>query len=150
MKYGVFTTNKDWAKSWIDTQRRFAQMKGVTVDKHINSANEFVYYMNNGDLYMWVRPSENSRGRRLDNAVVDISTCPLEIITNVIIPIVKHSKDIVIAESRLDERTLFSFIEQLKKVAAIKGDMPICYEGYDVVDRNMKIDAYGGEITLGG
>ena len=70
MKYGVFTTNKDWAKSWIDTQRYFAQMKGVTVDKHRNSANELVYYMNNGDLYMWVRPSENSKGRRLDEAVV--------------------------------------------------------------------------------
>ena len=149
MKYGVFTTNKDWAKSWIDTQRCFAQMKGVTIDKHINSANELVYYMNNGDLYMWVQP-KNSRGRRLDNAVVDISTCPLGIITNIIIPIVKHRKDIVIAESDSDERTLFSFIEQLKKVAAIKGDMPIYYEGYDVVDHNMKIDAYGGEITLGG
>lgn len=150
MRYGVFTTNKDWAKSWIDTQRYFAQMKGVTVDKHRNSANELMYYMNNGDLYMWVRPSENSRGIRLDEAVVDISTCPLEIITNIIIHIVKHRKDIVIAESKSDERTLFSFIEQLKKVAAIKGDMPIYYDGYDVTDRIMKIDSYCGDITLGG
>ena len=150
MKYGVFTTNKEWAKSWIDTQRFFAQKDGAKVEQHRNSANELVYYLDNGDVYMWVKPIENSKGRRFTDAVVDISTCPLEIITHIIVPIVANRNNITIAESKTEERMLFSFIEQLQKVAAIKGDMPIYYEGYDVVDRNMRIDAYGCEITLGG
>lgn len=150
MKYGVFTTDKDWAKSWIDTQRFFAQKDGAKVEQHRNTANELVYCLDNGDVYMWVRPIENSRGRRFTDAVVDISTCPLEIISHIIVPIVANRNNITIAESKTEERSLFSFIEQLQKVAAIKGDMPIYYEGYDVVDRNMRIDAYGCEITLGG
>lgn len=150
MKYGVFTTDKDWAKSWIDTQRFFAQKDGAKVEQHRNTANELVYYLDNGDVYMWVRPIENSRGRRFTDAVVDISTCPLEIISHIIVPIVANRNNITIAESKTEERSLFSFIEQLQKVATIKGDMPIYYEGYDVVDRNMRIDAYGCEITLGG
>ena len=150
MKYGVFTTDKDWAKSWIDTQRFFAQKDGAKVEQHRNTANELVYYLDNGDVYMWARPIENSRGRRFTDAVVDISTCPLEIISHIIVPIIANRNNITIAESKTEERSLFSFIEQLQKVDAIKGDMPIYYEGYDVVDRNMRIDAYSCEITLGG
>lgn len=150
LKYGVFTTNKEWAKSWIDTRRFFAQKDGAKVEQHKNSANELVYYLDNGDVYMWVRPTENSRGRRFTDAVVDISTCPLEIITHIIVPIVANRNNITIAESETEERMLFSFIEQLQKVASIKGDMPMYYEGYNIIDRNIRIDACCDETILGG
>lgn len=134
MKYGVFTKDWDYAKNCIDNFGWFTNDYGAKIDMYKCSKYDIQVRMTNGDTYTWVKPSDNARGRKFDCATIDISTCSLEAIQNVVLPscVFADRDNIKIGRSKPHgESKLFSLIEELEKVAAIKGNMPVYYNNYD-------------------
>lgn len=131
IRYGVFTSNKDFAKRMIDNLIRNHKGK---VENYRNTKNELSYYMDDGTNFIWLDTKESIRGFRCSKAIVDISTCSLEFIQMIIKPICiyadKDDFEIVASEDNI-EYGLFQFINQLNKIACIKGDIPIYYNDYD-------------------
>lgn len=130
IRCGVFTTDRDYAKGRIDYLK---DKHGGKVEKYINSVNELSCYMDDGTNYIWIKPNDCARGYRCTQAVIDISTCPFDVIQKVILPICifADKEDFTIDQSKEEKLGLFQFIERLKKIAIIKGDIPVYYNDYD-------------------
>ena len=130
IRHGVFTSDKNFAKKIIDNLKH---AHGGKVEKYINSAYEVSCYMEDGTNFIWLDPNKSIRGFKCARAVVDISTCSMEFIQEAINHICIHAgkEDFEIVMSKEAKNNLFEFIEQLNKIAIIKGDIPVYYNDYD-------------------
>lgn len=130
VRHGVFTSDRDFAKLIIDYLRR---SHGGKVEKYINSRNELSCYMDDGTNYIWLTTNKSIKGFRCSKATVDISTCSFDFIQNVIKPICifADEEDFQIVSSENAPCNLFHFIEQLRKIAIIKGDISVYYNDYN-------------------
>lgn len=144
IRCGVFTTDREYAEGMINCLK---DRHGGKVEKYINSANELSCYMDDGTNYIWIKPFDCSRGFRCSRAVVDIATCSFDTIQKLILPICifADKEDFIIDQSIEEKLGLFQFIERLKKIAIIKGDMPVYFNDYgsppqDIFGFNIKED----------
>ena len=108
------------------------------VEKYINSTHELSCYMDDGTNFIWLGANESIIGFRCARAVVDISTCSVEFIQKVIKPICIYAdkEDFEIVTSKEISGNLFEFINQLEKIAIIKGDIPVYYNNFDNCPNN--------------
>lgn len=119
MKYGIFTTNRDFAYKLI--QSYIKGYDNTLTTKIISNRNLIQAKLTNGTEYRWYHPSENLRGISVDVALIDIGTCPLDLIQNVIIPCSTNC-----CEAIFDEYTKYdldTLIDRLIKIKAIKGNL---------------------------
>ena len=130
IRHGVFTSDRVFAKMIIDNLKLAHDGK---VEKYINSTHELSCYMDDGTIFIWLGANESIRGFRCARAVVDISTCSVEFIQKVIKPICIYAdkEDFEIVTSEDTSGKLFEFINQLEKIAIIKGDIPVYYNDFD-------------------
>lgn len=69
-KYGVFTKNREFA---IKTINSFVNQESI--NKIISRKDTYEVFMTYGDTYKWIRPNDNSRGHKINMAIIDLATC---------------------------------------------------------------------------
>ena len=116
----------------------FIHVTNGKVEKYINSTHELSCYMDDGTNFILLGANESIRGFRCARVVVDISTCSVEFIQKVIKPICIYAdkEDFEIVTSKEASGNLFEFINQLEKIAIIKGDIPVYYNNIDNCPNN--------------
>ena len=144
---GVFTTDREYAEGIINCLK---DRHGGKVEKYINTTNELSCYMDDGTNYIWLKPNLQSKGFRCSQAIIDISTCSLDAIQRIILPICLvygEREDLEVANSIPTGKTmLFKLANDLTKIAYIKGDIPVYYNDYDSPPNDM----LGYEISKDG
>lgn len=150
IRYGIFTTDREFAKRIIDNLK--LNHKGK-VEKYINSKSELSCYMDDGTNFIWLKADESVKGFRCSKAIVDISTCSFEFISRILKPICIYAEEddfeIVTSKDNIGYN-ISQFIDQLRKIAYIKGDIPVYYNDYDSAPNyhlNFKIER--GGLNLG-
>lgn len=116
----IYTTDKKYAKRIIDNL--ISKDPTVEVVKYIISSMEIRAELKDGSYYHLVSPNNNSRGIKPDISYIDIDTCPLDIIQNVIIPYNLKENFEIISSGR-DNYDLDTFIDTLEKIRYIKGNL---------------------------
>ena len=73
-KYGIFTTNRDFADKIIE------QYTKINILKRVKSANENYAIMKNGTQYKWIKPNDNALGNKCSAGIIDLATCSFDFI----------------------------------------------------------------------
>lgn len=120
MRYGIFTSDKDFAYSVIQTCIKDYADNQIT--KKINNNHLLCIELADGTEYQWYRPSENSRGVKVNTALIDIDTCSLDIIQNVIMPCTMDDDYEVLTHDYV-KYDLDTLLDRLIKIRAIKGNL---------------------------
>ena len=116
----IYTTDKKYAKRIIDNL--ISKDTTAEVIKYVISSMEIRAELKDGSYYHLVSPNNNSRGIKPDISYIDIDTCPLDIIQNVIIPCNLKENFEIISSGR-DNYDLDTFIDTLEKIRYIKGNL---------------------------
>ena len=135
-KYGVFTKNREFAirliNSMIDHKDVYSEIphQSKKIYKVINRENSYCVFMENGDLYKWIKPNNNSRGNKIDVGIIDLATCNLDYISEWIPCICrKESNDkYIFVDSKInkDNRTYYdlrTLVDRLKKIEVLCGNL---------------------------
>lgn len=130
IKYGIFTLDREYAEATID---RLKDMHGGKVDKYIKTKYELSCYMDDGTNFIWLKMNEDTKGFRCSKAIIDIATCSINFIKYIVLPmcIYANKKDIEIVTSIDIDTDLDTFIETLRKIKIIKGNIPVYYNNFD-------------------
>lgn len=120
MRYGIFTSDKDFAYSVIQTCIKDYTDNQIT--KKINNNHLLYIELVDGTVYQWYRPSENSRGVKVNTALIDIDTCSLDIIRNIIMPCTMGNEYEVLTHDYV-KYDLDTLLDRLIKIRAIKGNL---------------------------
>ena len=123
----IYTADRDYAKLIIDDL--ISKYPATDVVRYIVNKMEIRVELKDGSYYHQVSPSQNSRGIKPDVSYIDIDTCSLDVIQNVIVP---HNlkENFEIISSGCNKYDLDSFIDRLLKIRYIKGNLK-CVQFYD-------------------
>lgn len=127
-KYGIFTTNREFANDTIDS---YVRSHNCPILKRVQSQYESLAIMQDGTEYKWIKPTLMSRGNRCSVGVIDLATCELEFIKNFIsaICIFAEKENYVFVDSAFtleeDKNTydLHTLIDRLQKIESILGNV---------------------------
>lgn len=125
---GIFTTDEITAlRAASDIIYKY-KLSETDVTKHIRTKSNLYVEFSDGTFLKWIRPNTNSRGQKITDAYIDISTCSLEAISTIILPLIVNfdrEPDIVIVDNNPDYKDydLDTFIDRLEKIRAIKGNL---------------------------
>lgn len=118
--YDVFTKDKDFAIKLITYKTRRC--------KSVNIQSTPISYIANTDagvIYRWVNPTNNNlRGIKANIGIIDIDTCPLDMIRLIVnYCIIIEEQCNIITQSRNEPYDLDTLIDRLEKVRYIKGNL---------------------------
>ena len=124
---GIFTNNESTALR-IATDIINDKKVGVTVTKQIRTNSNLYVEFSDGTNVKWIKPNLNSRGQRVTDGYIDISTCSLEAISTIIQPSVinlENDPEIIIIDANSDNKNydLDTLIDRLEKIRYIKGNI---------------------------
>lgn len=125
---GIFTTDEITAlRAASDIICKY-KISETEVTKHIRTKSNLYVEFSDGTSLKWIRPNTNSRGQKVTDAYIDISTCSLEAISTIILPLIvnlEREPDIVIFDNNPDYKDydLDTLIDRLEKIRAIKGNL---------------------------
>ena len=142
---GIFTTDEITAlRAASDIICKY-KISETEVTKHIRTKSNLYVEFSDGTCLKWIRPNTNSRGQKVTDAYIDISTCSLEAISTIILPLIvklEREPDIVIVDNNPDYKdyNLDTLIDRLEKIRAIKGNLT----DIGTFDSN-----YGKQIIIG-
>ena len=125
---GIFTTDEITAlRAASDILCKY-KLSETDVTKHIRTKSNLYVEFSDGTYLKWIRPNTNSRGQKVTDAYIDISTCSLEAISTIIFPLIVHfdrEPDIVIVDNNPDYKDydLDTIIDRLQKIRYIKGNL---------------------------
>ena len=125
---GIFTTDEITAlRAASDILCKY-KISETEVTKHIRTKSNLYVEFSDGTSLKWIRPNTNSRGQKVTDAYIDISTCSLEAISTIILPLIVNfdrESEIVIIDNNSDYKDydLDTFIDRLEKIRAIKGNL---------------------------
>ena len=114
-KYGIFTTNREFADKIID------QCAKVNVLKRVKSKDENCAIMKNGTQFKWIKPNDNARGNKCSAGIIDLATCSFDFVREWIpsIRIFAEKSDYIFKGSEFGLETkpydLHTVIDRLKK-----------------------------------
>ena len=125
---GIFTTDEITAlraSSDIICKYKISESE---VTKHIRTKSNLYVEFSDGTYLNWIRPNTNSRGQKVTDAYIDISTCSLEAIPTIILPLIvniERKPEIVIIDNNPDyeDYDLDTIIDRLQKIRYIKGNL---------------------------
>lgn len=120
MRYGIFTNDRNFAYSVMQTCIKDYADSNIT--EKINNNNLLYIKLADGTEYQWYRPSENLRGVKINTALIDIDSCSLDIIQNVIIPCTMDDDYEVLTHDYV-KYDLDTLLDRLIKIRAIKGNL---------------------------
>lgn len=139
---GIFTDNELTAlRTAIDIINDYEKV-GVTVTKQIRTNSNLYVEFSDGTNVKWIKPNLNSRGQKVTDAYIDISTYSREAIANIILPCIMNidkEPEIVIIDSNPSRKDydLDTLIDSLEKIRLIKGNLMnigfVDSEGYDTI-----------------
>ena len=99
---GIFTDNELIVlRTAIDIINDY-EKAGVTVTKLTRTKFDLYVDFSDGTKVEWIKPNLNSRGHKVTDGYIDISTCSREAITNIILPCIMDidkEPEIVIIDS---------------------------------------------------
>lgn len=132
MRYGIYTTNRELAERMIST---------IDAETRTINSMEIKAITKDGDLCCWVHPNNPLGGFRCDISYIDIDTCSIDIIREVIIPfnLNKNFRIISIGDDGYD---LDMLIDRLAKIRLLKGNISNVIV-YDCEYGWMKIIGFG-------
>ena len=125
---GIFTTDEITAlRAASDIICKY-KLSETDVTKHIRTKSNLYVEFSDGTYLKWIRPNTNSRGQKVADAYIDISTCSLEAISTIILPLIvniERKPEIVIIDNNPDYKgyDLDTLIDRLEKIRAIKGNL---------------------------
>ena len=125
---GIFTTDEITAlRAASDIICKY-KISETEVTKHIRTKSNLYVEFSDGTSLKWIRPNTNSRGQKVTDAYIDISTCSLETISTIILPLIVNfdrEPDIVIIDNNSDYKDydLDILIDRLEKIRVIKGNL---------------------------
>lgn len=125
---GIFTTDEITAlraASDIICQYKLSE---TDVIKHIRTKSSLYVEFSDGTYLKWIRPNTNSRGQKVTDAYIDISTCSLEAISTIILPLIvnlEKEPEIIVFDNNPNRKfyDLDTLIDRLEKIRAIKGNL---------------------------
>ena len=79
---GIFTNNKLTALRTATNIINDYKKIGITVTKQIRNDSNLHIEFSNGTNVKWIKPNLNSRGQKVTDGYIDISTCSLEAISD--------------------------------------------------------------------
>lgn len=130
---GIFTNNELTAlRTATDIINDYKKV-GVTVTKQIRTNSNLYIEFSDDTKVKWIKPNLNSRGQKVTDGYIDISTCSLEAISTIIQPSVinlKNDPEIIIIDANSDNKDydLDTLIDRLEKIRYIKGNITdICW-----------------------
>lgn len=130
---GIFTNNELTAlRTATDIINDYKKV-GVTVTKQIRANSNLYIEFSDDTKVKWIKPNLNSRGQKVTDGYIDISTCSLEAISTIIQPSVinlENDPEIIIIDSNSDHKDydLDTLINRLEKIRYIKGNInSICW-----------------------
>ena len=115
---------------------------GVTITKLTRTKFDLYVDFSDDTKVEWIKPKLNSRGRKVTDGYIDISTCSFDIISTIILPCiinVDKEPEIVIIDSNpsRNDYDLDTLIDRLEKIRLIKGNLMnigfVDSEGYDTI-----------------
>lgn len=131
IRCGIFTSNRYEAKIILD---EIASNNKDNIEFYRNSSIELDLRLKDGTDYIWLRPSDSSRGFRCSKAIIDLAI-DSKIIRELIMPICIYceEKDYkTFNTNRKDEfMKIADLIEELKSLASIYGNKPIAINDND-------------------
>ena len=142
---GIFTNNESTALKVATNIINDYKKVGVIVTKQIRTNSNLYIEFSDGTNVKWIKPNLNSRGQKVTDGYIDISTCSLEAISTIIQPSVinlENDPEIIIIDPNLDYKDydLDTLIDRLEKIRYIKGNITdICWHD----------DDYGWQIIKG-
>lgn len=125
---GNFTDNELTAlRTAIDIINDY-EKAGVTVTKQTRTKFDLYVDFSDGTKVEWIKPNLNSRGHKVTDGYIDISTCSRETIATIILPCiinVDNEPEIVIINSNPSRKDydLDTIIDRLEKIRLIKGNL---------------------------
>lgn len=142
---GIFTNNELTAlRVTIDIINDYKK-NGVSIIKHLRTKFDIYVEFSDGTSVKWIKPLESSRGHKVTDAYIDISTCSYDIISTIILPCIINidkEPEIVIIDSNPNNKDydLDSIIDRLEKIRRIKGNLTTvgCVDsecGYNTITR---------------
>ena len=129
---GIFTNNELTAlRTATDIINDYKKV-GVTVTKQIRTNSNLYVEFSDGTNVKWIKPNLNSRGQRVTDGYIDISTYSLEAISTIIQPSVinlENDPEIIIIDANSDNKNydLDTLIDRLEKIRYIKGNITRAY-----------------------
>lgn len=131
-RYGVFTKDREFAiktiNTMIDHKDVYSEIpqQSKKIYKVISRKDAYCVFTENGDLYKWIKPNNNSRGNKIDVGIIDLATCDSDYISEWIPCICwKESNDkyvFVDSEINKDNQTyydLHTLVDRLKKIEVL-------------------------------
>lgn len=155
-KYGIFTTDREFADYTIDGYVRSHNCKCA---KRVKSAYESYAIMEDGTKYQWIRPNDSARGHKCSVGVIDLATCSLDFIREWIPYIclfAEQEKRYVLKDSNNttdnnESYDLHTLIDRLQKIEAIFGNLEKL--GFNDTEygwqKIMYVDADKEEVSFG-
>ena len=125
---GIFTTDEITAlRAASDIICKY-KLSETDVTKHIRTKSNLYVEFSDGTYLKWIRPNTNSKGQKVTDAYIDISTCSLEAISTIILPLIvniERKPEIVIIDNNSDYKgyDLDILIDRLEKIRVIKGNL---------------------------
>ena len=125
---GIFTNNELTAlRTATDIINDYKKV-GVTVTKQIRTNSNLYIEFSDDTKVKWIKPNLNSRGQKVTDGYIDISTCSREAITNIILPCIMNidnEPEIIIIDSNpsCEDYDLDTIIDRLEKIRLIKGNL---------------------------
>ena len=118
--YGVFTKDKDFAIKLITYKTR--RCKSVNIQ---STPISYIANTDTGVIYRWVNPTNNNlRGIKANIGIIDIDTCPLDMIRLIVnYCIIIEEQCNIITQSRIEPYDLDKLIDRVEKVSYIKGNL---------------------------
>lgn len=125
---GIFTTDETVALRVVKTIINDYRKLGITAIRQSRTKSDLSVKFSDGTYVKWIRPNTNSRGQRVTDAYIDISTCSIEAISTIILPCIVNfdrEPDIVIVDNNSDYKDydLDTLIDRLQKIRYIKGNL---------------------------
>ena len=125
---GIFTTDEITAlRAASDILCKY-KLSETDVTKHIRTKSNLYVEFSDGTYLKWIKPNTNSRGQKVTDAYIDISTCSLEAMSTIILPLIvniERKPEIVIIDNNSDYKDydLDTLIDRLEKIRVIKGNL---------------------------
>ena len=125
---GIFTTDETVALRVAKTIINDYRKLGIKTIRQPRTKFDLSVEFSDGTYLKWIRPNTNSRGQKVTDAYIDISTCSLEAISTIILPLIvniERKPEIVIIDNNSDYKDydLDTIIDRLQKIRHIKGNL---------------------------
>lgn len=125
---GIFTTDETVALRVVKTIINDYRKLGITAIKQSRTKSDLSVKFSDGTYVKWIRPNTNSRGQRVTDAYIDISTCSIEAISTIILPCIvniEKEPEIIVFDNNPNRKfyDLDTLIDRLEKIRVIKGNL---------------------------